>query len=160
GAIQRVAERLRGSGNVVEQPDKPEVRVARQSEAEGWIVQCFGCKLQKPDLARNADALVFVVYLTGRQTGASQQRLEDNARLAQASCGQARRGYRISLCGRTLRSAAGAGSRTRSSTSSGNRHGRHSSGTCCEAGDLDNSNVFHTGNLYNSVLPTQGRIPL
>src|SRR5262249_20203222 len=82
GAIQRVAERLRGSGNVVEQPDTPEVRVARQSEAEEWIVHCFGGKLQKPDLARNADAHVFVVYLTGRQTGASQQRFEVNARLS------------------------------------------------------------------------------
>src|SRR5215813_11990688 len=88
GAIQRVAERLRGSGNVVEQPDTPDVRVARQSEAEEWIVHCFGGKLQKPDLARNADAHVFVVYLTGRQTGASQQRFEVNARLAQAYCRQ------------------------------------------------------------------------
>src|SRR5215471_1682006 len=91
GAIQRVAERLRGGGNVVEQPDKPDVRIARQSEAEEWIVQCFGRKLQKPDLARNADPNVFPVDLTGRQTGASQQRLEHNARLAQAYCRQSRR---------------------------------------------------------------------
>src|SRR5215813_7185753 len=98
GPLQRVAERLRGSGNVVEQPDKPEVRVARQSEAEEWIVQCFGGKLQKPDLARNADAHVFVVYLNGRQTGASQQRLENNARLAQASRSQTRRhAHRVRL---------------------------------------------------------------
>ena len=87
GAIQRVAERLRGSGNVVEQPDKPEVRVARQSEAEESIVQCFGRKLQKLNLARNADPNALPVDLTGKQTGAFQQRLEDNARLAQASCG-------------------------------------------------------------------------
>src|SRR5215813_2836715 len=98
GPLQRVAERLRGSGNVVEQPDKPEVRVARQSEAEEWIVQCFGGKLQKPDLASNADAHVFVVYLNGRQTGASQQRLEDNARLAQACFSQTRRhAHRVRL---------------------------------------------------------------
>src|SRR5215472_1638387 len=83
GAIQRVAERLRRSGNVVEQPGKPEVRVARQPEAKEWIVQCFSCKLQKPDLIRNANPNVFPVDLTGKQTGAFQQRLEDNARLAQ-----------------------------------------------------------------------------
>src|SRR5215475_5303514 len=63
GPLQRVAERLRRSGNVVEQPDTPEVRVVRQPEAEHRIVQCFGGKLQKPDLARNVDADVFVVYL-------------------------------------------------------------------------------------------------
>src|SRR5262249_40224218 len=90
GAIQRVAERLGRSGNVVEQPGKPEVRVAHQSEAEEWIVQCLGRKLQKPDLARNADPNVFPVDLAGRQTGAFQQRLEHNARLAQAYCRQSR----------------------------------------------------------------------
>src|SRR5215813_6848864 len=90
-AIQRVAERLRRSGNVVEQPGKPEVRVAHQSEAEEWIVQCLGRKLQKPDLARNADPNVFPVDLAGRQTGAFQQRLEHNARLAQAYCRQSGR---------------------------------------------------------------------
>jgi hypothetical protein len=89
--LQRLAERLRRSGNVVEQPDTPEVRVARQPEAKQWIFQCVGCKLQKPDLARNADGDVFPIYLTDRQTGAFQQRLEDNACLAQTVRGQTRR---------------------------------------------------------------------
>src|SRR5262249_9434491 len=69
---QRVAERLRRSGNVVEQPDMPEVHVVDQPEAEHRIAQCFGGKLQKPELARNADAHVFVVYLNARHTVASQ----------------------------------------------------------------------------------------
>jgi hypothetical protein len=72
----------------VEQPDLPELPVARQPEAKQWIFQCFGRKLQKPNLARDADARVLLVYLTDRQTGASQQWLEDNARLAQTSRGQ------------------------------------------------------------------------
>ena len=86
--VQRNAERLRRSCNVVEQPGQPEAfPVARQSEAKHRIVQCFGRKLQKSDLTRNADAHVFPIYLTGRQTGASQQRLEDNACLVHACCG-------------------------------------------------------------------------
>jgi hypothetical protein len=61
--------------------------VARQPEAKHRIVQCSGRKLQKRDLARNSDAHVFPIYLSNRQTGASQQRLEDNACLVQACCG-------------------------------------------------------------------------
>src|SRR5262249_45339018 len=72
GAVQRIAERLRRSDNVVKQPDLSEFPVARQPEAKHRIFQCFGGKLQKPYLAGNADAQVFPVYLTGRETGASQ----------------------------------------------------------------------------------------
>src|SRR6516165_7280485 len=91
GAVQSIAERLRRSENVVEKPDLPQLPVARQSEAEHRIVQCFGGKLEKPDLAGNADAQVFPGDLTGREPGASQQRLEIGARLTQALCSQARR---------------------------------------------------------------------
>jgi hypothetical protein len=75
----------------VEQPDLPRLPVARQLEAKEWISQCFGRKLQKLDLARNADANIFPIDLTDRQTSASQQRLEDNAGLPQTSRRQTRR---------------------------------------------------------------------
>src|SRR5262249_60078639 len=77
GPVQRIAERLGRGCNVVEQPDLPGLPVARQPEAKQWIFQCFGRKLQKPNLARDADAHVLPVYLTDGQTGASQQRLKD-----------------------------------------------------------------------------------
>jgi hypothetical protein len=91
GAVQRIAERFRRGCNVVDQPGLPGLPVAGQPEAKQWIFQCFGRKLQKPNLARNADAHVFPIYLTDRQAGASQQRLEDNARLAQTPRGPTRR---------------------------------------------------------------------
>src|SRR6266508_4989722 len=52
-ALQRIAERFRRDCNIVEQPDLPRLAVACQPEAKQWIFQCFGRKLQKPNLACN-----------------------------------------------------------------------------------------------------------
>ena len=65
-ALQRIAERFRRDCNIVDQPDLPGLAVACQPEAKQWIFQCFGRKLQKPNLARNAEAHVFPIDLTDR----------------------------------------------------------------------------------------------
>ena len=55
-------------------------------------------------------------------------------------CRGPQRRDRIPLGGRTVRSAAGTGSRSGSPTSGRDRRDRHPCGTCCQGGDLDNSN--------------------
>jgi hypothetical protein len=66
-STNRFSKSCRRACSVMEQPHLPEVASASQPESERRVLNSFRGKLKKPDLARNSDAHVFVIYLPHRK---------------------------------------------------------------------------------------------
>ena len=73
---QRVAQRLRGSHDIVGQPDLPEVEIPGEMNSEKFVPQRVRGNVEEFDLALHADAKAGVVDMAAGEAGLAQQRVE------------------------------------------------------------------------------------